>query len=242
MMDEEKKDQTEETPEAETPEAETPEAETSEADAPEQRPEAEGSEQEAAEDGSADQGEDGSADEAPEEEAGEPTESEQASEGEEAGAAADEALEGLDWKARRRLQRSRVPAEARPPQSPGERAKARAERRAGARKVRASYRRKRREKEAGGGTGTPPAEGRSVGRKVRQGTVVSDRADKTITVRIDVARRHPVYEKIVRSSNTLHAHDERNEANQGDLVRIVETRPISRHKRWRLVEVLEKAK
>jgi small subunit ribosomal protein S17 len=60
-------------------------------------------------------------------------------------------------------------------------------------------------------------------------------------VRIDVARRHPAYEKIVRTSNKLHAHDEQNVAGEGDLVRIVETRPLSRSKRWRLVEVLEKA-
>ena len=87
-----------------------------------------------------------------------------------------------------------------------------------------------------------PADREGVGRKVRQGLVVSSKADKTITVRIDVARRHPVYEKIVRRSQTLHAHDEKNEAGEGDLVRIVETRPISRTKRWRLSEVVEKAK
>ncbi|HYZ28000.1 MAG TPA: 30S ribosomal protein S17 [Thermoleophilaceae bacterium] len=74
------------------------------------------------------------------------------------------------------------------------------------------------------------------------GTVVSDKADKTITVRIDVARRHRRYQKIVRSSTTLHAHDEANEANPGDLVRVVESRPLSRTKRWRLVEILERAK
>ncbi|MDP9276846.1 MAG: 30S ribosomal protein S17 [Actinomycetota bacterium] len=72
--------------------------------------------------------------------------------------------------------------------------------------------------------------------------VVSDRADKTITVRIDFARRHPAYEKIVRRSRTLHAHDETNEAGQGDVVRVVEARPISRSKRWRLLEVVEKAR
>ena len=72
--------------------------------------------------------------------------------------------------------------------------------------------------------------------------VVSDKADKTITVRVDTARRHRRYEKIVRSSSTLHAHDERNDANEGDLVRIIESRPLCRLKRWRLVEVLERAK
>jgi small subunit ribosomal protein S17 len=92
------------------------------------------------------------------------------------------------------------------------------------------------------GTGTPPAERRSAGRKIRQGRVVSSKPDKTITVAIEIARRHPQYEKIVRRSRTLHAHDARNEAGEGDLVRVVETRPISRTKRWRLVEILEKAK
>ena len=68
-----------------------------------------------------------------------------------------------------------------------------------------------------------PVEGR---RKVRQGVVISDKADKTITVRVDVARRHRRYEKIVRSSTTLHAHDESNDAHAGDMVRIVESRPL----------------
>src|SRR5918997_798811 len=74
--------------------------------------------------------------------------------------------------------------------------------------------------------------------KVRQGVVVSDKADKTITVRIDVARRHRTYKKIVRKSTTLHAHDETNDASMGDTVRIVESRPLSRTKRWRLLEVV----
>jgi small subunit ribosomal protein S17 len=78
--------------------------------------------------------------------------------------------------------------------------------------------------------------------KVRQGLVVSDKADKTITVRIDAARRHRRYEKIVRSTSTLHAHDEANDAHIGDTVRVIECRPMSRTKRWRLVEVLERAK
>jgi small subunit ribosomal protein S17 len=78
--------------------------------------------------------------------------------------------------------------------------------------------------------------------KVRQGVVVSDKADKTITVRIDTARRHKRYKKTIRSSSTLHAHDESNDAHTGDTVRVVEARPLSRTKRWRLVEVLERAK
>ena len=86
---------------------------------------------------------------------------------------------------------------------------------------------------------TEPVAGRQ---KVRQGIVVSNKADKTITVRIDVSRRHRRYQKIVRSTTTLHAHDEQNEAHEGDLVRVVETRPLSRTKRWRLTEVLERAR
>lgn len=72
--------------------------------------------------------------------------------------------------------------------------------------------------------------------------MVSDRADKTITVRIDVARRHRRYQKIVRTSRTLHAHDEQNDANVGDTVIVRESRPLSRTKRWRLVQVVERAK
>ena len=92
------------------------------------------------------------------------------------------------------------------------------------------------------GTGTESAERDSVAAKVRQGIVVSNKGDKSITVRIDIARRHPTYEKIVRRSRTLHAHDERNEAGEGDVVRIVETRPLSKTKRWRLIDVVEKAR
>ena len=109
-------------------------------------------------------------------------------------------------------------------------------------------RRRRREQEkakrsaAGAGAGTPPAEPKVSTPQVRMGTVVSAKADKTITVRIDTARRHRRYEKIVRSTSTLHAHDESNDANEGDRVRVVESRPLSRTKRWRLVEVLERAK
>jgi small subunit ribosomal protein S17 len=78
--------------------------------------------------------------------------------------------------------------------------------------------------------------------KTRQGVVVSDKADKTITVRIDITRRHRQYKKIVRTSNTLHAHDESNDAHTGDTVIVRESRPLSRTKRWRLVEVVERAR
>jgi small subunit ribosomal protein S17 len=71
---------------------------------------------------------------------------------------------------------------------------------------------------------------------------VSAKPDKTIVVRIDHARRHRKYEKIVRSTTRLHVHDETNDANEGDVVRVVESRPLSRTKRWKLVEVLERAK
>ena len=78
--------------------------------------------------------------------------------------------------------------------------------------------------------------------KVRQGIVISDKADKTIVVRVDVTRRHRRYGKIMRTSTKLHVHDERNDAGAGDTVRVVECRPMSRTKRWRLTDVLEKAK
>ncbi len=80
------------------------------------------------------------------------------------------------------------------------------------------------------------------GRKERRGVVVSDAMDKTIVVRIDVAQKHERYGKVVRRSSKLHAHDEHNAAGVGDLVRVVETRPLSASKHWRLLEVLEKAK
>jgi small subunit ribosomal protein S17 len=78
--------------------------------------------------------------------------------------------------------------------------------------------------------------------KVRQGVVTSDKGAKTISVRVDTARRHKRYHKILRSSTTLHVHDESNDANAGDTVRVMECRPMSRTKRWRLIEVLERAK
>ena len=71
---------------------------------------------------------------------------------------------------------------------------------------------------------------------------MSDKADKTIIVRVDIARRHKRYDKVIRSSSTLHAHDERNEANEGTPSASMECRPLSRTKRWRLLEVLERAK
>jgi small subunit ribosomal protein S17 len=88
---------------------------------------------------------------------------------------------------------------------------------------------------------TAPREHGPGRQKTRQGVVVSDKADKTITVRIDIARRHRRYSKIVRTSTKLHAHDEQNDAHIGDTVVVRESRPLSRIKRWRLVEVVERA-
>ena len=79
-------------------------------------------------------------------------------------------------------------------------------------------------------------------RQVRQGLVVSDAMDKTIIVRVDTVKTHPRYKKVVRRSTRLHAHDEANQAKIGDIVRVVETHPLSRLKRWRLTEVVEAAK
>ena len=79
-------------------------------------------------------------------------------------------------------------------------------------------------------------------RKTRVGIVVSDKMDKTITVAIQDNVRHPLYNKIVKKTYKLKAHDEKNEANVGDTVLIMETRPLSKTKRWRLVQIVEKAK
>lgn len=150
-------------------------------------------------------------------------------------------LGDLPWKERRRILKSREPHEAKPQRSVEERAADRAAHR----KSKAGERRKERaaiKASRKPGTGTAPVEHESNAAKIRQGIVVSNKGDKSITVRIDIARRHPTYEKIVRRSRTLHAHDERNEAGEGDVVRIVETRPLSKTKRWRLVDVVEKAR
>jgi small subunit ribosomal protein S17 len=79
-------------------------------------------------------------------------------------------------------------------------------------------------------------------RQERRGVVVSDAMDKTIVVKVDTVKAHPRYKKVVRRSTKFHAHDEQNTAKLGDLVRIVETRPLSKTKNWRLAEVLEEAK
>ena len=79
-------------------------------------------------------------------------------------------------------------------------------------------------------------------RKTRVGVVVSDKMDKTITVAVKYRVRHPLYGKIMNRTMKLKAHDEMNECGIGDTVKVMETRPLSRDKRWRLVEIIEKAK
>ena len=83
---------------------------------------------------------------------------------------------------------------------------------------------------------------RSGARKVREGIVVSDKMDKTVVVAVEQRVKHPLYGKVMTKSERLKAHDEANEAGVGDRVRVMETRPTSATKRWRVVEVLEKAK
>jgi small subunit ribosomal protein S17 len=220
--DETKKDETTE----ETP-TEAPEPVAEETPAPE--PEAPAAEESSSEDAAAE--------EAPAEE-----EAPVAEAAPEAPAAEPDPEDDLPWKERRRLQRSRRPHKAGDALSVEERAAKRGE----TRKTKANARRKERAgekaKKGAAKTGTSPAEKDANAAKERQGIVVSNKGNKSITVRIDFARRHPTYEKIVRRSRTLHAHDERNEAGEGDVVRVIETRPLSKTKRWRLVDVVEKAR
>jgi len=149
-------------------------------------------------------------------------------------------------KERRRRARAGKAAKtpARRPRTPEERHADRLDERRQKAELRRVERARARQKARESGTvthATPPRE-RGPGRqKTREGVVVSDKADKTITVRIDVARRHRRYEKIVRTSSTVHAHDETNNAHIGDTVIVRECRPLSRTKRWRLVEVVERA-
>jgi small subunit ribosomal protein S17 len=153
-----------------------------------------------------------------------------------------EPAEVIAPKERRRRKRAAKAPGARGPISPEDRHAERMALRAKNARARRHERLKTRaEKPAREVAAAPPVE-HAVGRpKARQGIVVSDKAGKTITVRVDTSRRHRRYKKIVRSSKTLHAHDEHNEAHEGDLVRVVQTRPLSATKRWRLIEVLERA-
>jgi small subunit ribosomal protein S17 len=218
---------TEETPE-ETPVEETPAAEA-EAPAAEETP----AEEPAAE-----------ADEAPAEDA--PAEDAPVADEPEAEATPD-IDPSLPRKERLRLLKSRESGEAKATRSPEERHADRVALRKQKAAARSRRRKQEREKARSVRTDqpaqpTPPREHGEGRAKVRTGIVVSDKADKTITVRIEDARRHRRYEKIVRSTSTLHAHDETNDAHEGDRVTVIESRPLSRTKRWRLVEVLERAK
>ena len=149
--------------------------------------------------------------------------------------------EVLSRKEQRKRRRSLHTGEAKPERGIDERATERAERRAKAAATRRRTRAQARSKHQPG-EGTAPAERAPGAKKNRLCTLDSFQADKTITVRIEVVRRHPVYEKVVRKTATIHAHDESNDANAGDVVRVIESRPMSRTKRWRLVEVVERAR
>jgi len=162
----------------------------------------------------------------------------------EVAAAEPDPLDDLPWKERKRLLKSRESGAPGPERTPEQREEDRQKSRAD----KARARRKRRgeakaEATPGTGEGTPSAERTRTGKpKERQGLVTSDKGDKTITVQIDSARRHPVYEKIVRQRHKIHVHDERNEAGEGDVVRVIETRKLSKTKHWRLVDIVEKAR
>jgi small subunit ribosomal protein S17 len=174
-----------------------------------------------------------------------PTAEEQPEPSEEPAAEAEgEAEEELSPKQLRKLERSRHTGEPQPPRSSEERSAERAQVRRDRMQQRRRWRTRARERRRGAPGAQPqaPVERAKAKPQIRQGVVVSDKADKTITVRIDTQRPHRTYGKIVRTSSTLHAHDEQNEAHTGDTVRVVESRPLSATKRWRLVEVLERAR
>ncbi len=231
MADEEKNEETtEETPEAPAAEetAEAPVEEAAEAPA-EEAPAEEAPAEEAP------------AEEAPAEEA--PAEKAPAA----AAPAATEEDEGpVHPKVARKRARAQHSGDAKPQRTVDDRTAERQAKRAKNAAERTRWRAKQREKRKAAGVereGTPKAGHAGTGaRREREGVVLSAKADKTITVRIDSARQHRTYGKIVRSSSKLYAHDEANEANAGDTVRVVESRPLSRSKRWRLVEVLERGR
>jgi small subunit ribosomal protein S17 len=79
-------------------------------------------------------------------------------------------------------------------------------------------------------------------KKIRTGFVTSDKMDKTVTVAVERKTQHPMYKRVVKKTKKFKAHDENNECNEGDKVRIIETRPLSKDKRWRVLEIIEKAK
>jgi len=217
----------EETPVEETPAEETPVEETQAEETPAEKPAAE-------------------AEEAPAEDA--PADEPAAAAEEPAEEATPDIDPSLPRKERLRLLKSRESGEAGPQRTPEDRHADRIALRKQKAAARSRRRKQEREKARAARAGqpaaepTPPREHGEGRPKTRTGIVVSDKADKTITVRIEDARRHRRYEKIVRSTSTLHAHDETNDAHEGDRVTVIESRPLSRTKRWRLVEVLERAK
>ena len=221
MAEEEKDETTEET----APEA-TPEAEA--APEPEEAP-----------------AEEAAAEEAPAEEAPEEAPAKEAAPAPAAKAEPEEPAEVLSPKEIRRRKRGAHTGEALPPRSVEERISDREAQRKAKAASRRRYRQGRgkvRKAAMETGDGTPKAERVPGNPKVRQGIVVSSKGEKTITVKVESARRHPAYEKVIRSSKMFHAHDERNEAGPGDTVRLIETRPMSKTKHWRLIEILERAK
>lgn len=165
-----------------------------------------------------------------------------------AAAAPSEPVEVVAPKERRRRSRAAKAAQtqARKALTPEERHAERVAERGRKAQARRVERTRAREKARAAASSTPtqstaPREHGPGRQKTRQGVVVSDKADKTITVRIDVAHRHRRYEKVVRTSSKLQAHDESNDAHIGDTVIVRECRPMSRLKRWRLVQVVERA-
>ncbi len=239
MADEEKNETTEdavdETAEEPVAEAETPEEQVAEAEAPEEQvAEVETYEEPASEEPPAEE-------EAPAEEPAEPAVEEEEAPAEEPAAAEAEAeapvAEAEEPAAEAAVEEALAEAEEAPAPAVKRKRKLRprSERRQRPKPVRASEGRKPL-------TRQPKPEHERGQRQERRGVVVSSAMDKTIVVRVETLKAHRRYKKIIRRSTKFHAHDEQNEANVGDVVRIVETRPLSKTKRWRLAEVVEAAK
>ena len=241
---------TDETTEPETPEEETPVEEVVAEPAAEEAPAEEAAvEEPVAEEAPAEEApaEEAAAEEAPAEEAAAeeaPAEEPAAEEAPADEEAAEAPAEPVGPKAIRKAKRSAHTGEVKSQRSAEERHAERQEVRRAKAVARSRRRKQEREKRVAAGKreGTPPAEHEVASVQVRQGIVTSTKAAKTITVRVDIAKRHPKYQKIVRSTKSLHAHDETNEAREGDFVRVIASRPMSATKRWRLVEILERAK
>jgi small subunit ribosomal protein S17 len=217
VADEEKNENVEETPapEAEAPVEETPAPEVEEAPAEENAADAAPSD-------------DAPSDDAASDDVAEPAEPQ-------------EQLSPTERRRRRRSGKNRRPKFTGTPEE-------RSVQRAAYRKKKAAQRSKYRieqraaHKAAGPREGTPPTVKEPGSKKIQQGTVVSSKTDKTITIEIEVMEAHRMYKKIVRHTKKLTAHDAANDANEGDVVRVIESRPLSKTKRWRLVEVVERAR